>query len=297
MKNPYRISTPVKSVSMSRPENQSAGILDDYSVRKNVATKEGTIEKVPVNPSDIVNKAYADTKVDGSGVANTIPLWSDSNTLTNSFLTQANDKVVTSVTIHPKTYGSLSGLDLGTYELQFRDAYIQYNAYIGGNIYGDGGGQVTVEQCEAAYDHVSNNGSDHSYINQSVVSGSTPTFGDIKGETKCIDFTIINPAGAYTVEPRVFIMRAKSPLTFTKITAQCGTTGYEVLGDLKKCNSFITRAGSAVMNDFDTTSGYRTDNSLTAGTVAADRCVYLSFDSTPNAALTQVHYHLEWDYD
>lgn len=38
----------------------SAGILDDFAVRKNVATKEGTIEKVPVNNNDIVNKAYVD---------------------------------------------------------------------------------------------------------------------------------------------------------------------------------------------------------------------------------------------
>ena len=38
----------------------SAGILDDFAVRKNIATKEGTIEKVPVNNNDIVNKAYSD---------------------------------------------------------------------------------------------------------------------------------------------------------------------------------------------------------------------------------------------
>jgi hypothetical protein len=47
-------------------QKKSAGILDDHAVRKNVATKEGTIEKVPVNPSDIVNKAYADS----AGVTN-----------------------------------------------------------------------------------------------------------------------------------------------------------------------------------------------------------------------------------
>ena len=40
--------------------HKSAGILDDFSVRKNVATREGTIEKVPVNDSDIVNKKYVD---------------------------------------------------------------------------------------------------------------------------------------------------------------------------------------------------------------------------------------------
>jgi hypothetical protein len=48
---------------MSRPDNQSMGILDDYAVRKNLATREGSIEKVPVNGNDIVNKDYADSLI------------------------------------------------------------------------------------------------------------------------------------------------------------------------------------------------------------------------------------------
>tara|TARA_R100000789_G_scaffold78772_1_gene73912 strand:- start:238 stop:600 length:363 start_codon:yes stop_codon:yes gene_type:complete len=43
--------------------HKSAGILDDFAIRKNVATKEGTIEKVPVNESDIANKKYVDDNV------------------------------------------------------------------------------------------------------------------------------------------------------------------------------------------------------------------------------------------
>ena len=39
-------------------EGKSKGELDDYPVRKYLATKEGTIEKVPVNDSDIVNLNY-----------------------------------------------------------------------------------------------------------------------------------------------------------------------------------------------------------------------------------------------
>lgn len=41
--------------------NKSKGILDDFSVRKNVATRSGTVEKVPANNSDIVNKLYCDS--------------------------------------------------------------------------------------------------------------------------------------------------------------------------------------------------------------------------------------------
>lgn len=46
-----------------RELNKSAGILDDFAVRKNVATREGTIEKVPVNDSDISNKKYVDDAI------------------------------------------------------------------------------------------------------------------------------------------------------------------------------------------------------------------------------------------
>lgn len=46
--------------------NKSAGILDDFAIRKNVATLGGTIEKVPVNDNDIANKKYVD---DNSGGA------------------------------------------------------------------------------------------------------------------------------------------------------------------------------------------------------------------------------------
>lgn len=52
-------------VKYANPPNQSKGILDDFAVRKNVATREGTVEKTPVNDSDIVNKKYVDDEIDG----------------------------------------------------------------------------------------------------------------------------------------------------------------------------------------------------------------------------------------
>ena len=61
MANPLLIKKDSRNKFVDLPH--SAGILDDYAVRKNVATKEGTIEKVPVNSNDIVNKAYADSLV------------------------------------------------------------------------------------------------------------------------------------------------------------------------------------------------------------------------------------------
>ena len=45
----------------------SAGILDDFAVRKAVATKEGTITKTPINNNDIVNKKYVDDTITALG--------------------------------------------------------------------------------------------------------------------------------------------------------------------------------------------------------------------------------------
>jgi hypothetical protein len=60
-KNPFipKKEAPLKTIDL----NKSAGILDDYAVRKNIATREGTIQKVPVNAYDIVNKTYCDSHV------------------------------------------------------------------------------------------------------------------------------------------------------------------------------------------------------------------------------------------
>jgi len=58
-KNPLIRSYP-KRINTPQP-NKSAGILDDFAVRKNICTKDGTILKTPVDDIDIANKAFVDT--------------------------------------------------------------------------------------------------------------------------------------------------------------------------------------------------------------------------------------------
>ena len=57
-RNPLIRSYP-KRVNKPLP-NKSAGILDDYAVRKVIATKEGSITRTPVDDIDIANKKYVD---------------------------------------------------------------------------------------------------------------------------------------------------------------------------------------------------------------------------------------------
>jgi hypothetical protein len=147
-----------------------------------------------------------------------------------------------------------------------------------------------------AYSHVTNNGSDHSYIDQSVVSGATPTFGDIKGETKVTHVTIMYPYGAYAIDTQIPIFKAKAALTVTKIDVSLNATGNQVLGDLKKATDLTSFTGAAVVQNFDTTTGVRVATGLTAA-VAANDWLYLEFSSQPNAAITFMCINIWWDYD
>jgi hypothetical protein len=54
------------SQTFNTPERQNIGATDDFVVRKVMNTLEGTIEKVPINDNDIVNKAYADSISSGA---------------------------------------------------------------------------------------------------------------------------------------------------------------------------------------------------------------------------------------
>ena len=60
-KNPFIHSYP-RRVNKPQP-NKSAGILDDFAVRKVVATKEGSITRTPTEDIDIVNKKYVDDQI------------------------------------------------------------------------------------------------------------------------------------------------------------------------------------------------------------------------------------------
>jgi len=61
------IFNPPKSNVQFSEGQKSKGILDDFAVRKNIDTNEGTIQNAPVNAKDIVNKEYADALVIGVG--------------------------------------------------------------------------------------------------------------------------------------------------------------------------------------------------------------------------------------
>ena len=124
------------------------------------------------------------------------------------------------------------------------------------------------------------------------------TSNRIKGMPQSWDFTVIDPYGVYDIDTQIFIAWAAADLTITKIIVNCDADpATEITGDLKKADDFISLANSAVINDFDTTAGVRTDTSITSGSVSAGKAVYIQFDAQPIAAIKQIHFHIEWDFD
>jgi len=146
--------------------------------------------------------------------------------------------------------------DLGSASKMFRAAYIYNSAYIG-------------EHAVRIYE-------------QDYAIAFT--------KKKEFKFTIPTPSILYGFDTQVCLVPyLTNPITITKIqvTLDADPTT-EVAGDLKYSDSFIGLANPTLINDIDTTAGVRIDTSITSGAVAAGKCLYLDFDSSPDAATTQM---------
>ena len=93
------------------------------------------------------------------------------------------------------------------------------------------------------------------------------------------------------------IPATSAAITVTGITVTNNTSAQEVAGDLKWADTFIGKGNATVINDFDTTSGVRSDTSISSGNVASGKALYLLFDSVPNAAITQAVVDISFTYD
>jgi hypothetical protein len=132
----------------------------------------------------------------------------------------------------------------------------------------------------------------------------TPTFrvialADLPSTTKDkhLRFTIIDPNTAYGKSATLCLIPVlDAAITVTSITVTTSSASYEVLGDLKWADAYIGLGNATLVNDFDTTSGVRTDTSIASASVASGKCVYISFDSAPSASMTTVSFDITFNY-
>ena len=123
------------------------------------------------------------------------------------------------------------------------------------------------------------------------------TTENIKSMTHYTDFTLLDPHGLWDIDTQVFMMWAPADLTITKIQVETTSALGNVQGDFKYADDFLSLANAVVINDFDTTSGKRTDTSITSASVASGKAIYIQFDSQPSSTIKQIHFHMEWDFD
>lgn len=111
-------------------------------------------------------------------------------------------------------------------------------------------------------------------------------------------FNVWNPNAVQADDSEVCLWPVtQAAITISKITVTLDAATNEVAGDLKYADAFIGLANPVVINTFDTTSGVRVDDSITSGAVPSGKCIYLSFDSAPAAAITQMCVDIEFTYD
>lgn len=130
------------------------------------------------------------------------------------------------------------------------------------------------------------------------VNGIITTASNIKSEPKHLRFNIFNPNSVQSDDGEVCIWpETDAALTVTKVTITLDASANEIAGDLKYADTFIGLANPVVINVCDTTSGVLEDSSMDNAAVPIGKCVYFSFDSAPNAAITQGCFDVQYDYD
>ena len=201
----------------TKPTNKSAGILDDFAIRKNIATKEGTIEKVPVDDSDIANKKYVDDQAGGTTHAILSATHTDS---TASAVTRGSviigDSTPKWVELNVGINGQVlttDGTDITWGSAGSGDVTAAQNLTDNTIVQGDGGAKgvktstATVGQIASNVTHSSSDGSDHSNVvsntaashaqSHTIVSHSdtTATGAELDALTGGADTTLHDHAG------------------------------------------------------------------------------------------------------
>ena len=122
--------------------------------------------------------------------------------------------------------------------------------------------------------------------------------GHTKGDPKHWRFSVPAPATRYSISATICICPVTDAfLTVDSVTVTCNANPTtEPTGDLKYADAYIGLANAVVINAFDTADGVLVDASITAPNVPKGKCIYLSFDITPEAAMTEMAFDIAYHY-
>lgn len=120
----------------------------------------------------------------------------------------------------------------------------------------------------------------------------------IAGEVKHLRWTTLDVDGLYGTTTTIpVIPKLDRPITITNLEVSCDANpATEPTGDIKYADACIGYANPVVINAFDTTNGVLSDSSITSGAVAAGKCVYVAFDTTPDADIKYMSFDVSYYY-
>jgi len=315
-KQPYAPSTPI-ATNMHLPNHSG-----DHSA--------GSMRRAPVNNTDLVNKEYVDDTIGALDLQDVTDV--DNNT-TNELIVEDSVAGILRNRVHNTSTASVSVIGAG-YELKndndywgllamtnsgatigssgFTNTMHLYNQGYGNTLLTTDGNKDFVFYADPTDSHnfsalnssiMTLKASGELQMTNKITNVTDPTANQdaatkkyVDTLTKAWDFTILDPNGAYDVDTQIFIGWARDDLTITKIQVELDSATNQVAGDLKYADDFLSLANAAVINDFDTTSGKRTDTSISSASVASGKAIYLQFDSQPHEDINQMHVHIEWEF-
>jgi len=131
------------------------------------------------------------------------------------------------------------------------------------------------------------------------VTAGTVTVDDdsvIVGQLHQYDIGLANPNGLYNNDSKYVFGFTSSAIVVTRVVAKTDSSSYELSGNVKWASDMTSFTGATTINSFSTSSGVLDDSTITAGSVAADKVLYLEFTAEPNVAITKALIHIEWRY-
>jgi len=164
-----------------------------------------------------------------------------------------------------------------------------------------GGNEVTAANAKDAVtkkhagSHAGTNGVIAKFTGTNSMGDSALTETQIR--TRHLSFIVVDPNTLATLD-LCLVPKLESAITVTGLEVTCDADpATEITGDLKWADAFIGLASAAVINDFDTTNGARSDTSITTPAVAAGKCIYISFDVAPGADIKQISFDISFSID
>ena len=116
--------------------------------------------------------------------------------------------------------------------------------------------------------------------------------------TRNFRFTIFSPLSVYSTDPKICIIpKLGAAITITHLEVTCDidpTT--EPTGFVMYADTFIGLANPTGIVAFDTTAGVLSQSTITNPNIPINKCVYIIFSASPDAALAQISFDVSYHY-